>query len=104
MKPKASDSELVMVSKVFVIVYALLALLLAIFAGGRLVALLLLRIFLFWYNTFWYNTNVPGAVPSMFWKRADKRTIGAGLVAGLATIVYLRFFGPGNYLGVHFGL
>ena len=28
----------------------------------------------------------------------------SSLIAGLAAIIYLKFFGPGNYLGIHFGL
>ncbi len=96
-KPSASDSELVTTSRIFVVFYSLLALGLAIAARGRLVALLLLG-----YSGI--TQMFPGAVLGMFWKRVNKWNIGAGLVAGLATIIYLKFFGPGNYLGIHFGL
>ncbi len=96
-KPSASDKELVLVSRLFVVFYALLALSLAIVARGRLVALLLLG-----YSGI--TQMFPGAVLGMFWKRINKWNTTAGLIAGLVTIIYLKFFGPGNYLGIHFGL
>jgi SSS family solute:Na+ symporter len=96
-KPSASDSELVTVSRLFVVFYSLLALILAIVAKGRLVALLLLG-----YSGI--TQMFPGAVLGMFWDRVNKWNVTAGLIAGLATIIYLKFFGPGNYLGIHFGL
>ena len=96
-KPKASDKTLVLVSRIFVVVYGLIALFLAIYAPGRLVPLLLLG-----YSGI--TQMFPGAVVGMFWKRVNKWSIIAGLIAGLTTITYLKFFGPGNWLGIHFGL
>ncbi len=93
----ASDQELVKVSRASVVVYSVITILLAMFAGRRLVPLLLLG-----YSGI--TQLFPGAVIGMFWRKASKWSVLAGLTAGLATIVYLKFFGPGNYLGIHFGL
>ena len=71
-KPSASDKELVLVSRLFVVFYALLALGLAIVARGRLVALLLLG-----YSGI--TQMFPGAVLGMFWKRINKWNTAAVL-------------------------
>jgi len=96
-KESASDRELVIVSRVSVLAFGLAAMFLALYASGRLVALLLLA-----YAGM--TQMFPGAFLGLFFKRFNKIAIGAGMIAGLITITYLRFFGPGDYLGVHFGL
>ncbi len=96
-KPTASDRELVLVSRLSVVAYSIIVILLALYARGRLVPLLLL-------GYAGITQMFPGAVVGMFWKKANKWSVLAGLIAGLITITYLKFFGPGNYLGIHFGL
>ncbi len=96
-KPEASDRELVLVSRLSVIAYSVISLLLAIYARGRLVPLLLLG-----YSGI--TQMFPGAVIGMFWRRLNKWVVLSGMIAGLATIIYLKFFGPGNWLGIYFGL
>jgi len=96
-KPKASDKELVIVSRASVIIVGLIALLLGLFAGGRLVSLLLLA----------YSGMTqlwPGAFIGIFWKRMNKYATGTGIIAGLITITYLGLIKGTNPLGIHFGL
>jgi len=96
-KPEASDKELVIVSRVSVILFGLAAMLLALYAPGRLVALLLLA-----YSGI--TQMFPGAVLGLFWKRMNKYAAGTGIIAGLLTIMYLKFIAKSNPLGIHFGL
>ncbi|MCD6420503.1 MAG: sodium:solute symporter family protein [Synergistetes bacterium] len=96
-KENASDKELVLVSRISVLIFGLAAMFLALFAGGRLVALLLLA-----YSGI--TQMFPGAFMGLFFKRFNKVAVTSGLIAGLITITYLKFFGPGNLLGIHFGL
>lgn len=96
-KENASDRELVIVSRVSVLIFGLAAMFLALFAGGRLVALLLLA-----YAGM--TQMFPGAFLGLFFRKFNKLAISSGMIAGLITITYLKFFGPGDYLGIHFGL
>lgn len=96
-KENASDKELVLVSRISVLIFGLVAMFLALFAGGRLVALLLLA-----YSGI--TQMFPGAFMGLFFKKFNKTAVTTGLIAGLITIIYLKFFGPGNLLGIHFGL
>ncbi|MFA4719784.1 sodium:solute symporter family protein [Pyrococcus kukulkanii] len=96
-KPSASDRELVLVSRISVILFGLTAMILALYAPGRLVALLLLA-----YSGM--TQLFPGAVLGIFWKRMNKYATGAGIIAGLITITYLKFGLKTNPLGIHFGL
>jgi len=96
-KPNASDKELVIASRVSVIIVGIIALLLALFAGGRLVSLLLLA-----YAGM--TQMFPGAVFGLFWKRMNKYATGAGMIAGLITITYLKLVLNTDPLGIHFGL
>jgi len=102
-KPGASDRELVLATRIAVIVVAIVAMLLAIFAGGRLVALLLLG-----YSGI--TQFFPGAVLGFFWDRVNKWAVGAGMTGGLITITLLKLFyshlglSSSNLLGIHFGL
>ncbi len=96
-KENASDRELVMVSRISVLIFGLTAMFLALYAGGRLVALLLLA-----YSGI--TQMFPGAFLGLFFKKFNKVAVGAGLIAGLITVTYLKFFGPGNLYGIHFGL
>ncbi|WP_457752844.1 sodium:solute symporter family transporter [Thermococcus sp.] len=96
-KPEASDKELVLVSRVSVILFGVTAMLLALFAPGRLVALLLLS-----YSGI--TQMFPAAVLGLFWKRMNKYSAGAGIIAGLITVTYIKFGLKHNPLGIHFGL
>ena len=99
-KPGVSDRELVLAIRIAVIIVAML---LVIFASGRLVALLLLG-----YSGI--TQFFPGAVLGFFWDRVNKWAVGAGMTGGLITITLLRPFHPQlglaspNPLGIHFGL
>lgn len=96
-KPEASDKELVLASRVSVILFGLAAMLLALYVPGRLVALLLLA-----YSGI--TQMFPGAVLGLFWRRMNKYAAGAGMIIGLFTITYLKFIVKSNPLGIHFGL
>lgn len=96
-KPSATDRELTIISKIFVILIGIAAMLLALFAAGRLVGLILL-------SYAGVTQFFPGVMLGLFWKRMNKWAAGAGIAAGIGTITYLQFFGPGDYLGIHFGL
>nr|WP_056933106.1 sodium:solute symporter family protein [Thermococcus barophilus] len=96
-KPEASDKELVLVSRVSVILFGLAAMFLALFVPGRLVALLLLA-----YSGI--TQMFPAAVLGLFWKRMNKYSAGAGIIAGLITVTYIKFGLKHNPLGIHFGL
>jgi len=96
-KPTASDKELVLASRISVILFGVTAMLLALFAPGRLVALLLLA-----YSGI--TQMFPAAVLGLFWKRMNKYSAGAGIIAGLITVTYLKFGLKHNPLGIHFGL
>jgi len=96
-KPGATDRELTLVSRISVILIGIAAMLLALYAAGRLVGLILLA-----YAG--VTQMFPGVVLGLFWKRMNKWAAGAGIIAGIGTIAYLKFFGPGDYLGIHFGL
>jgi len=97
LKPTASDRELVLASRISVILFGVTAMLLALFAPGRLVALLLLA-----YSGI--TQMFPAAVLGLFWKRMNKYSAGAGIIAGLITVTYLKFGLKHNPLGIHFGL
>ena len=86
-----------MASRISVLIFGLTAMFLALYAGGRLVALLLLA-----YSGI--TQMFPGAFLGLFFKKFNKVAVGAGIIAGLITITYLKFFGPGNLYGIHFGL
>jgi len=96
-KPEASDKELVLASRVSVVLFGLAAMLLALYAPGRLVALLLLA-----YSGI--TQMFPAAVLGLFWRRMNKYAAGAGMIIGLFTITYLKFIVKSNPLGIHFGL
>ncbi|WP_394295098.1 sodium:solute symporter family protein [Pyrococcus horikoshii] len=96
-KPTASDKELVLVSRISVILLGLLAMGLALYSPGRLVSLLLLA-----YAGM--TQMFPGAVFGLFWKRMNKYATGTGIIAGLITVAYLRLVLKKNPLGIHFGL
>lgn len=96
-KPGASDRELVIASRASVILLGVVALLLALYTPGRLVSLLLLA-----YAGM--TQMFPGAVFGLFWKRMNKYATGAGIIAGLITVAYLKLVLNTNPLGIHFGL
>jgi len=96
-KPSASDSELVIVSRISVIVFGILAMVLALYAPGRLVALLLLA-----YSGM--TQMFPAAVFGLFWRRMNKYAAISGILAGLATVTYIKFWYGKNPLDIHFGL
>jgi len=96
-KPQASDRELVLVSRASVILFGLTAMFLALYVPGRLVALLLLA-----YSGM--TQMFPAAVLGLFWKRMNKYAAGAGMIAGLITVTYIKFGMKTNPLGIHFGL
>lgn len=96
-KPNASDKELVIASRASVVILGTLAMLLALYTPGRLVSLLLLA-----YAGM--TQMFPAAVFGLFWKRMNKYAAGAGMIAGLITITYLRLVLKTNPLGIHFGL
>ena len=96
-KPSASDKELVLVSRISVLFFGLAAMFLALYAGGRLVSLLLLA-----YAGI--TQMFPAAVLGLFWKRMNKYAAISGMLVGLAVVTYLKFGLGSNPYGIHFGL
>ena len=96
-KPRSSDKELVLVSRISVLIFGLAAMFLALYAGGRLVSLLLLA-----YAGI--TQMFPAAVLGLFWRRMNKYAAGAGIIVGLAVVTYIKFGLQTNPLGIHFGL
>ncbi|RLF64753.1 MAG: sodium:solute symporter family protein, partial [Thermoplasmata archaeon] len=86
-----------LVSRVSVIIFGILAMILALYAPGRLVALLLLA-----YSGM--TQMFPAAVLGLFWKRMNKYAAISGILAGLVTIAYIKFWYGKNPLDIHFGL
>ncbi len=94
--PNASDATVTKVGRIMVPVITAIAVAFAFIAPKMLVALLLVG-----YSGI--TQFFPGIVFGVFWPRVTKAGVITGLLAGLGTVLYLKFGGVGNPLGIHFG-
>ena len=94
--PRASEEKVMRLSRLLLLVITGLALVFAIFFPNELVNLLILG----------YDgvcQFFPGVVFGLFWKRAQKESILAGLVAGIGVVMALILSGHDPFLGLNAG-
>ena len=92
----ASDRERTLATRVLVLVVAALALGFWLIARTSLVGLLLIG-----YNG--VTQFFPGVFFSLVWRRATALGVGAGIVAGIATVVYFAATGQTSVSGINAG-
>jgi SSS family solute:Na+ symporter len=95
-KPGASDESVMRLSRIMVLVIMTAALVFAILLPNELVNLLILG----------YDgvcQFFPGVVFGLFWRRATKNGIFAGLVAGIGLVALLILTGRDPFLGLNAG-
>ncbi|MFB3904212.1 MAG: sodium:solute symporter [Acidobacteriota bacterium] len=96
LRPSASEATVVRLSRGLVVVLTGLALVFAIVVPKALVALLLLG-----YDG--VTQFFPGVVLGLFWKRASRNGVLAGLLAGLGLVLALLLTGNDPWLGINAG-
>ena len=96
LRPSASETAVIRLSRVLVVVLTGLALVFAIFVPQALVALLLLG-----YDG--VTQFFPGVVLGLFWKRVSRSGVLAGLLIGLAVAVALLLTGNDPWMGINAG-
>jgi len=94
--PGASEATVMRLSRVMVLVVSAAALLLALFLPNALVDLLLIG-----YDG--ASQLFPGVVLGLFWKRVSRTGVVAGLITGVAIVVFLVFGGHDPFLGLNAG-
>jgi len=80
--PGMTDDQVTRLARVMVVVLSLISLYFAIYSSTTLVSLLLLG-----YSG--VTQFFPGVVLGLYWKRATRRGVFAGMVAGVATVAFL---------------
>jgi len=93
---KASDKEVVRLSRAMVLVVAALALFFAIFFPNALVNLLLVG-----YDG--VSQFFPGVILGLFWKRITRTGVLWGMVAGIGLVFFLVLGGYDPFLGMNAG-
>jgi len=96
LNPSASETTVIRLSRVLVVVLTGLALVFAIFFPKALVALLLLG-----YDG--VTQFFPGVVLGLFWKRVSRSAVLAGLVTGMALVALLLLTGNDPWMGINAG-
>jgi len=94
--PKASEEEVIRLSRFMVLVIAFLALLFALFFPTALVNLLLIG-----YDGI--SQFFPGVVLGLFWRRVTRAGVLWGLATGIALVIFLVFGGWDPFLGMNAG-
>jgi SSS family solute:Na+ symporter len=94
--PKASDQDVVRLSRLMVVVVMAAGLLFAIWFPNALVNLLLIG-----YNG--VSQFCPGVVLGLYWKRLHAKAVFAGIVTGLAVVAILVFGKHDPFLGLNAG-
>lgn len=95
-RPKASDQDVMRVSRWMVLLVATAALVFALLLPGALVNLLLIG-----YDG--VAQLFPGVVLGLFWKRVTRAGVIAGLTTGLAVAAFLVFGKHDPFLGLNAG-
>ncbi|MGO8985433.1 MAG: sodium:solute symporter family protein [Terriglobales bacterium] len=80
--PAMTDDQVAKLAKVMVVVLGFVSLLLAIYNSATLVGLLLT-------GYAGVTQFFPGVVLGLFWRRASMRGVFAGMIAGVATVIFL---------------
>ena len=80
--PAMSDDQVAKLARVMVVVLGLISLLLAIYRSATLVGLLLT-------GYAGVTQFFPGVVLGLYWKRVTTPAVFAGLIAGVATVIFL---------------
>jgi SSS family solute:Na+ symporter len=93
LKPNASDREVILASRISVLIFALIGVILAYIAPAYLVYLLLIG-----YTGI--TQMFPGFVLGTIWKWITKEGVLAGLITGLIAGILTAFVWP-DYLGIH---
>ena len=94
--PGMSDDQVATLAKALVIVVTAIALYLAIYSSSTLVSLLLTG-----YSG--VTQFFPGVTLGLFWKRVTMPGVFAGLVVGVATVLYLMLNGMDPFVGLNAG-
>lgn len=94
--PGMSDDQVATLAKALVIVVTAIALYLAIYSSSTLVSLLLTG-----YSG--VTQFFPGVALGLFWKRVTMPGVFAGLVVGVATVLYLMLNGMDPFVGLNAG-
>jgi SSS family solute:Na+ symporter len=94
--PSMSDDAVVKLAKVASVVLMAVALLFAISGARTIVALLLL-------GYAGVTQFFPGVVLGLYWSRASRAGVFAGLVVGIVTVVFLILSGRDPFLGLNAG-
>ncbi|MBN1939572.1 MAG: sodium:solute symporter family protein [Candidatus Aminicenantes bacterium] len=95
-RPRASDAEVMRVSRWMVLVVSAVALVFALLLPNALVNLLLIG-----YDG--VAQLFPGVVLGLFWKRVSRTGVEAGLLTGLATAAFLVFGKHDPFCGLNAG-
>ena len=94
--PGMSDDQVATLAKALVVVVTAIALYLAIYSSSSLVSLLLTG-----YSG--VTQFFPGVTLGLFWKRVTMPGVFAGLVVGVATVLYLMLNGMDPFVGLNAG-
>jgi solute:Na+ symporter, SSS family len=96
-RPQASQGSVLLVSRIFVIVIMAASLYIAIRSPGLIVNLLLAA-----YDG--VTQFFPAVLASLLWRRTSKTGVAAGLVVGVALVLYLVFSGQDPIWGLNAGI
>ncbi|HEV2177182.1 MAG TPA: sodium:solute symporter family protein [Terriglobia bacterium] len=94
--PAMTDDQVARLARVMVVVLSLICLYFAIYSSTTLVSLLLLG-----YSG--VTQFFPGVVLGLYWKRATRRGVFAGMVVGVATVAFLGLSKHDPFLGFNAG-
>jgi SSS family solute:Na+ symporter len=94
--PAMTDDQVARLARVMVVAISLISLYFAIYSSTTLVSLLLL-------GYAGVTQFFPGVVLGLFWKRATMPAVFAGMVVGVATVVYLVLTKQDPLLGFNAG-
>ena len=94
--PGMSDDQVATLARALVVVVTAIALYLAIYSSSSLVSLLLTG-----YSG--VTQFFPGVILGLFWKRVTMPGVFAGLVVGVATVLYLMLNGMDPFVGLNAG-
>lgn len=95
-KPKATDKEVMTVTKIVMCVVGVASMLIALFNTQSIVTILM----------FCFTLRAAGSffpyIVGHYWKKASKAGTIASLVSGTVVVVYLDKFSGGDLFGIHF--
>ena len=94
--PAMTDQQVARLARAMVVVLSLVSLYFAVYSSSTLVSLLLL-------GYAGVTQFFPGVVLGLFWKRATKAAVFAGMVAGVAGVAFLMLSKRDPFLGLNAG-